>query len=163
MASFIAFLLAPRSVIITNNLTYLRPYNISFISDNSDTDTIIGMILYFDEVYTIENKNYYQIKIQDLLLQLNRNSHVVLPQIEYEKNAVIVGRSTHQYVVKVKYIFYTLNDPYASLCIRGILNELFSLISTSFSFSTIWTKSQQFDVSNLQYIYCSNSTNSTFN
>lgn len=159
VASFISFLMAPRSVAITNQITYLKPYNTSYITDHNST--IIGMILYFDEMYTIENKNYYEIKISEVVLQLNRNSHVVLPQIEYDKDTLVAGRSNRQFLIKVRYIFYTLNDPYASLCIRGVINELFSLITSSFSFSTIWTKSQQYDVSSVQYLYCANQTNSS--
>lgn len=159
IASFLTFILAPRSIQFNNDITYLKPYNVSYITDHNSTVT--GMILYFNEVYNIQNNNYYEIKITSLTLQLNRNSHVVLPQISYEKDFVIPGRSKKNFEIKVKYIFYTLNDPYASLCIRGVLNELFSLISTSFSFSTIWTKTEQFDTSNVQYIYCSNNTNGT--
>ena len=91
-ASTILFVLAPRSVEITNKMSYLRPYNMSYITDHNST--VIGMILYFDEIYSIDNKNFYDIKIIDVALQLNRNSHVVLPQIENDKDGFVGGRST---------------------------------------------------------------------
>lgn len=158
-ASIVAFLLAPRSVSIVNQVTDLKPYNISYIT--SQNGTIMGMVLYFDETYLIDNNNFYEIRITNLVLQLNRNSHVVLPQINFEHNAVVSGRTKRNFVVNVRYIFYTLNDPYASLCIRGVIDELFTLISASFTFSNIWTKSQQYDTSDVQYLFCNNQTNSS--
>lgn len=154
--SLLTFLLAPRSISIKNGLTNLKPDNLSIIYDHNST--IIGMILYFDEIYTVENNNFYSIKLNTLSLQLNRNSHLIMPMISYKNDETIGPRVTKQVEVKVKYIMYTLNDPYASLCIRGVLNELFTLVSSSFSFSTLWTNNEQDAISNVQYIYCSNSS-----
>lgn len=150
------FLLAPRSVLIKNDSTNLKPYDYTYIKDKNTT--IIGIILYFDEQYEIVNLNYYAVRMNNLTLQLNRNSYVSLPKLNYLKNVQIPARSSLILDVKVKYILYTLNDPYAGLCINGVLNDLFTLITTSFSFSTLWNSDYLVSMNQVQYLSCSNKT-----
>ncbi|CAF0706983.1 unnamed protein product [Brachionus calyciflorus] len=150
------FWLSPRSIEIINDASDVHPYNFTFIKDNNVT--IIGMILHFDETFHIKNNNYFSIEMKNISLQLNRNSHYTMPKICYPKDFLIPARTSVDFTVKVKYIMYSVNDPYAGLCITGILNNLFSFISTSFSFSTLWNRNLLLESNKIQYIYCSNKT-----
>lgn len=152
----LVFWLSPRKIIISAVKSDVHPYNFSLITDKNSTT--LGIILEFEEIYRIKNENYYSVTMKNLSLQLNRNSHITLPKIAYIKDYSISARASVDFSVYVKYIMYTLNDPYAGLCITGVLNNLFCLISSSFTFSTLWDSSLLQDTSKIQYIYCSNTT-----
>lgn len=154
------FWISPRTIAITNEASDVHPFNFTIIKDNNLT--IVGMILHFEETFKIKNQNFYSIEMKNLSLQLNRNSHLTMPKIFYQKNYVIPARTSVDFNVKVRYIMYSINDPYAGLCISGVLNNLFSLITTAFSFSTIWDSNLLIDLNKIQYIYCSNRTLSHF-
>ena len=159
VAVLVTYLIAPRSVAVVNNLVNIQPYNITPIQDTSGQT--IGITLYFEEQFNIKNDNFYDIKMRNLTLQINRNSHVTLPKILYTKDLTITRRTSIVLVVKVKYMMYSMidqNDPYADLCVKGVINELFSLISTSFAFSTLWTNNEQAYINNVQYIFCKNTS-----
>jgi hypothetical protein len=148
----LTFLLAPRSMKLSNTLVDLYPYNITYIYDiNNET---IGINIFFEEKFHIQNDNFYEVHMKNLTLELNRISHLTSPQIAYDRNVPIAPRSSIDLVVKVKYIMYTVNDAYAGLCIKGIINELFALITTTFSFSTLWNSSEEATVKSTQYLYC---------
>lgn len=152
--------LSPRKIIISAVKSDVHPYNFTLITDkNSST---LGIILEFEEMFQIKNENFYSVTMKNLSLQLNRNSHITLPKISYTKDYVLPARANVNFSVLVKYIMYSLNDPYAGLCITGVLNNLFCLISSSFTFSTLWDSSLLQDTSKIQYIYCSNKTLSRY-
>ncbi|RNA30055.1 transmembrane protein -like [Brachionus plicatilis] len=156
----LVFWLSPRKIIISAVKSDVYPYNFTLITDKNSTT--LGIILEFEEVFRIKNENYFSVSLKNLSLQLNRNSHITLPKISYTKDFVLPSRANVDFSVFVKYIMYSLNDPYAGLCITGVLNNLFCLISSSFTFSTLWDSSMLQDTSRIQYIYCSNKTLSRY-
>lgn len=157
IASFgIYFFLSPRSIDIKSIYQNVKPYNITYIRDTNSTT--VGLIIDFNEKYSITNKNFYSVHMKNVTLQLNRNSRVTLPKLSYRKNVEIGARQNQTINVKVKYILYTLNDPYVQLCINEVLNDLFTLVSTYFSFSTLWNNDERYFIDSMQYIYCSNTS-----
>lgn len=156
IASTLTFLLAPRNISITNKSLDLHPYNITLIP-NFDNTTTIGMNLFFEEVFEIHNSNFFHVKMKNLTLELNRISHLVAPQITYEKDFPLNARESTEVLVKMKYTMYTDTDPYVELCINHVINELFALVTTTFQFSTLWTNNVEIQIKNTQYLYCTNS------
>lgn len=152
----LVFWLSPRKIIISVVKSDVHPYNFSLITDKNSTT--LGITLDFEEIFRIKNENYFTVTLKKMSLQLNRNSHITLPKISYTKDYSIPARASVDLSVYVKYIMYTLNDPYAGLCITGVLNNLFCLITSSITFSTLWDSSLLQDTSKIQYIYCSNAT-----
>ena len=149
------FFLLPRSIQITSQQTHIRPYNLTYIRDLSNSSTT-GVIILFEETYMVKNHNFYSVTMKNLTLQLNRNSRVSLPQLSYKQNMRVSARGSETIHIKIKYSLYTLYDPYVDLCINNVISDLFTMVSTYFSFSTLWTSDQRFIVDTMQYIYCSN-------
>lgn len=156
VAFILTFILAPRNISISNSLVDLHPYNISIIS-NFENQTV-GMNIFFEETFHIQNYNFFQVTMKNLTLELNRISHLVAPQISYPKNFPLKPRERTEVIVKVKYIMYSETDPYVDLCTREVINELFALITTTFSFTTLWTSGLEVQTKNTQYLYCTNSS-----
>jgi hypothetical protein len=153
----VSFFLAPRSIQVSNDLKILMPYKIEYVND-VNSSAKIGIILYFEERYSIKNNNYFSIIVHNMNMQIERNSHVITPELEYAKDVIIPRRSTQLFSVKIKYAMYAVDDPYAYLCINGFLNNLFSLISTTFVYSSLWNVDEQISLSSIQYINCQNRT-----
>jgi len=152
IASTLTFLLAPRIISVSTRKVDIHPYNISNIV-NPDNITI-GKNIFFEEVYEIYNGNFFQIKMKNLTLELNRVSHLVAPQITYQKDSPLKPRESTNVSVKVKYIMYSETDPYVDLCDHGIINELFALITTTFQFDTLWSSDVEVQLKTTQYLYC---------
>jgi hypothetical protein len=158
IASTLTFLLAPRTISISNKLVDLHPFNITKITD-PDNNTI-GINLSFQEIFEIHNANFFQVKMKNLTLELNRISHLVAPKIIYNKDTPIDARESTNVSVNVTYIMYSETDPYVDLCDKGVINELFALMTTTFQFSTLWSADVEVQLKNTQYLYC-RFTNST--
>lgn len=156
IASTLTFILAPRNITISNKLVDLHPFNITVIKD-ADNETI-GMDLFFQEIFQVKNNNYFEVHMKNLTLELNRISHLVAPTISYDKNKSLKPRDSTEVIVNIKYPMYTEQDPYVDLCIKEIINELFALITTTFSFTTLWTNDLEVQIKNTQYLYCTNSS-----
>jgi hypothetical protein len=142
---------------VTSYSTRIKPYNITYLYD--ETHQTEGMILEFEERFNIDNKNYYSVSLRNITLELNRNSRVVLPKLSYTKDTLILPRSNDTVSVKVKYVLYVLDDPYIRFCIENDITDLFTFVSTYFSFSTLWNSDERYFVDSMQYIYCVNSSN----
>lgn len=158
IASTLTFLLAPRTISITNKQVDLHPFNITQITD-SDNATV-GLSLSFMEIFEIHNANFFRVKMKNLTLELNRISHLVAPKIAYTKDFPLDARESTNVTVNVTYIMYADSDPYVDLCNTGVINELFALITTTFQFSTLWSGDLEVQLKNTQYLYC-RFTNST--
>ncbi len=156
LGAIIVLILAPRPIKSLNDQMYVDPYNISLIKD--ENKTMIGFTLTFEESFELINSNYYSIQMRNLTLQIDRDSRRILPKLFYQKGFEIPALSTRVLKVKVMYSMYLLDDPYAGLCAQGLLNNLFSLVSTSFSFSTLWNLNEQINLNTLQYVSCKNVT-----
>ena len=120
------------------------------------------MNIFFQEVFEIHNANFFEVKMKNLTLELNRISHLVAPQITYVKDSPLKARSSTNVNVSVKYIMYAETDPYVNLCIESVINELFALVTTTFQFSTLWSSDLEVQLKNTQYLYC-RYTNITIN
>ena len=151
------YLLAPREITLQNNLVTLKPTNITYINDIVTNNTI-GLIINFNTQYEVHNKNFFQVSLQSLLLDINRNSHSTQPKLTYQKETKIAPRSIGSVRIGITYAIYSNYDPYANLCLSGSLNDLFSMISATFSFATLWTNNQQSRIDVMQYIVCRNVT-----
>lgn len=90
----------------------------------------------------------------NVTLELNRIAHLTNPELSYEKNIALSPRDTTDIKVKVKYVMYGETDPYVDLCSKGVINELFALISSTFSFKTLWTNGLDIQVKVTQYLFC---------
>ena len=154
LGSLIALLLVPRPIKALNEVVYIEPYNFSLIKDGNSS--VIGFTLTFEESFDLVNSNYYSIHMRNLTLQIDRDSHRILPKLFYHKDFKIPALTRKIFKVKVKYSMYLLDDPYARLCVKGLLNNLFSSVSTSFSFATLWNLNEQINLNTLQYISCKN-------
>jgi LEA14-like dessication related protein len=152
VSSVLIALLAPREISIKNDLTLLKPKNVSLLKGPSN-DTI-GLQINFTTQYDIYNENYFDIKLRNILFDINRNGDVTRPSISYEKNFTIEARKNISFSIHVSYAMYTDDDPYAQLCITHTINNLFSLITSTFTFSTLWSSNQQFRIDSMQYIVC---------
>lgn len=156
IASALIFILAPRNIYIQNKLIDLHPYNISLQKD-FDNRTI-GLNIFFEETYEVTNNNYYEVHMSNLTLELNRISRLTAPKISYTKNLPLKPRSSTEVVVKVSYLMYAQTDPYVKLCLDEVINELFALVTTTFSFNTLWNNRLEVQAKNTQYLYCTNSS-----
>lgn len=145
-------LLAPREISIKNDYTSLKPKNISLLK--GPTNDTIGLQINFTTQYEIYNKNFFDIKLRNILFDINRNGDVTRPIISYQKNFTISARKNVSFSINVSYTMYTDNDPYAQLCISHTINDLFSLITSTFTFTTLWSSNQQFRLDSMQYIVC---------
>jgi hypothetical protein len=154
------FFLAPRNIRVTNYSTRIKPYNITYLYDEQNRTE--GMIIEFEERFNIINQNYYSVSLRNITLELNRNSRVVLPKLAYTKDAPILPRSNDTVDVKVKYVLYVIDDPLIRFCIDNDIRDLFTFVSTYFSFATLWNNDERYFVDNMQYIYCTNSSIQTF-
>lgn len=127
ICSFVAialtFLFVPRTIYITNDLVNVEPYNVTFITGLNSTK-IFGIEIYFNEQYKIQNDNFYQVKMNNLTLELTRISHITTPDLYYDKDVPISPRSSRIINIKVRYIMFMEDDPYT-----GLVNSLnFTLI-----------------------------------
>jgi hypothetical protein len=156
LATLLTFLLVPRAITVSNDIVNVKPYNITYLTGQNST-RIIGMAILFNEQYVIQNSNFYNIKMSNLTLELTRINVVTEPELIYNQNEPIPPRSSVTINVKVKYIMYKEDDPYAELCINNIINQLFTLITTTFSFSAIWNTYQESHLKSIQYLTCSSS------
>lgn len=156
VAGSLTFTLAPRSISISSKLTDLHPFNITDIVDFENNT--IGINIFFLETYEITNNNYYVVHMKNLTLEVNRVSHVTAPQIKYEKETPLKPRSTTEVTVEVKYVMYKETDVYVDLCLKEIVNELFALMTATFSFTTLWSNDLEVQLKSTQYIYCTNSS-----
>ena len=154
----IFFFLSPRSIKITNSSTHIKPYNITYIQAHNGTSAIIGIILDFEESFSIENPNFYTVYMRNVSLQLNRNSRILLPKLSYTKGLPIERRGNDTFQLKVKYTLSILNDPYVQLCINNIIDDLFTLVSSAFSFSTLWSNDETYMTESMQYLFCTNNS-----
>jgi hypothetical protein len=102
----------PRSIVITNDLVNVEPYNITYIMGNN-ASKVLGIEIYFIENYKIQNNNFFSIKMNNLTLEVTRISKVSSPDLIYEKNVFLQPKSTNIVNVKVKYTMYSQDDPYA--------------------------------------------------
>ncbi len=152
IATTLTFLLAPRVISVSSSQSDLHPYNITNIY--TPDNVTIGKNIFFEEIYEIYNANFFEVKMINLTLELNRISHLVAPQITYVKDLPLKPREKTNVSVSVKYIMYSETDPYVDLCDRGVINELFALVTTTFQFSTLWSKDVEAQVKATQYLYC---------
>lgn len=153
------YLLAPRAIIITNDTINVKPYNITYIFNSTD---IIGLAISFNEQYVIKNNNFYPLNMINLTLELTRINIVTEPDLTYNQNELISPLSSVTINVKVKYIMYKTDDAYTDLCIKNKIHDLFTLISTTFSFSAIWNSYQESHLKSIQYISCNINNNNKF-
>jgi hypothetical protein len=116
------------------------------------------MIIEFEELFSINNNNYYSVSVHNVSLKLNRNSRDLLPKLNYTRDSPIAARSVETLSVKVTYVLYEQNDPLIQLCIDSIISELFTFVSSYVSFATLWNKDELYFVDNVQYIACTNSS-----
>ncbi len=156
IASILTFTLAPRNISISTKLSDLHPFNISHI-ENYENKTI-GLCIFFNDTFEVTNSNYFEVHMKNLTLEINRISHVTAPQIKYVKDLPLKPRSRTEVTVEVKYMMYAETDVYVDLCIKNIVNELFSLMTATFSFTTLWSNDLQVQLKSTQYIYCTNSS-----
>ncbi len=56
--------------------------------------------------------------------------------------------------IYVEYAIYVKNDAYASFCIAHLVESLFSFISVTFTYSTLWSSTSQARIDSSQYIVC---------
>lgn len=145
-------MLAPRELNLTSNLTYLNAINLTKISNN-DNETI-GIKILFKDSFFIQNNNYFSINLKTIELKINRNSLSIVPQITYKNDLVINARTKQLIDIYVYYSIYTNDDPYANFCMSGLIKNLFSLIETTITFSTLWSSNYQTHLSTMQYISC---------
>lgn len=96
--------------------------------------------------------------MENVTLELNRIAHLTNPELTYEKNIAIAPRDTTDVKVQVKYTMYGETDPYVDLCSKGVINQLFALVSSTFSFKTLWTNGVNIQVKDTQYLYCTSPT-----
>lgn len=156
IAGSLTFTLAPRNISIISSKQDLHPINITDIVDFENKT--IGINIFFLETYEITNNNYYVVHMKNLTLEVNRISHVTAPQIKYEKETPLKPRSTTEVSVEVKYVMYKETDVYVDLCLKEIVNELFALMTATFSFTTLWSNDLEVQLKSTQYIYCTNSS-----
>ena len=161
--SFIFFLLvttiltgiyffSPRKIEVSTKLEYMEPFEYNFIKDkNSST---IGMILYFEEKFSIKNFNFYKINLRDIELKFKRHSHINSPKLSYKKHFEIPALSEKVIDVKVKLALYSKMDEHVDLCIKGLIADLFSAVKGVFSFGTMWTSDKLVEIKEVQYINC---------
>jgi hypothetical protein len=152
LAVLFSFLFAPRDLEVTNDQVDLPAYNLTRIYDlNNQT---IGLMISFKDSFFIENNNYFGVKLKNVQLEINRNSHSIEPKIKYNENMMIQARHRDLVIIFVNYTIYSDDDPYATFCTNGLIRNLFSLIKTTFTFSTIWSANLQAHVNTMQYIGC---------
>lgn len=156
IAATLTFILAPRNISIVNRLVELHPYNLSLIKNYDNKTT--GLNIFFEETYEVTNNNFFTVHMVNLTLELNRISHMTAPKISYEKNLPLKPRKSTQVPVKIQYVMYSETDPYVDLCMREVINELFALVTTTFSFNTLWNNGMEIQIKNTQYLYCTNSS-----
>lgn len=150
-----SFIMAPRKLYIENKLVDLVPYNLSQIKDSNSS--VIGLVLYFEEKFTIHNYNFYKIKLDSVNLKIKRKSINNLPKLSYSSSFEVGPLSENTLSIKIEYVVYR-NDVYVDLCLRDELNDLFSYITTSFTYSTFIQSNCKHEVNNLQFISCKNKT-----
>ena len=147
--------MAPRKLYIENKLVDLVPYNLSEIKD-SNNSSVIGLVLHFEEQFTIHNYNFYRIKLDSVNLKIKRKSIINLPKLSYSNSFEVGPLSEKSVSIKIEYVVYRINDVYVDLCLRDELNDLFSYITTSFTYSTFIKSNCKHEVNNLQFISCKN-------
>ena len=152
VAVLFSYLFAPRDLSVVNDQVDLPAYNLTKISDSNNQT--IGLMISFKDSFFIENNNYFAIKLKSVQLEINRNSHSIEPKISYDENMTIQARRRDLVTIFVNYTIYSQDDPYASFCTNGLIRNLFSLIKTTFTFSTIWSANLQAHVNTMQYIGC---------
>ncbi len=151
-ASLLSFLFAPREVSVKNDILNLQALNISNILDlNNQT---IGLIISFKDTFFIQNNNYFAIKLNKIQFEINRNLRSIEPKIRFDKNMVIQARRRELVDIFVDYEMFSDEDPYTNFCLDGLIKNLFSLVKTTFTFSTIWSANLQTSISVMQYIGC---------
>ena len=111
IGAVLIFIFIPRDIQITNNITYISPYNVTYIK-NDVNGSILGLIIYFNENFIINNENFYSVEITDLELEITTGKDTINPEISYEK-AKISPRTTSQLFVKIKYTMFVEDDQYA--------------------------------------------------
>lgn len=153
LAVLFSYLFAPRELTVTNDQTEVPAHNLTRIHDQNNQT--IGLMISFKENFFIENNNYFGIKLKNVQFEINRNSHSIEPKIKFEENMNIQARRRELVILSVDYTIYSEDDPYANFCIDGLIRNLFSLIKTTFTFSTIWSANLQAHVNTMQYIGCS--------
>lgn len=155
LGAIISFLLAPRSIVIANDVKNVKPYD--FVKKVDEQNRTIGLTLNFEENFDMKNNNFYSVQVRKLTLQLDRNSERILPKIGFTPNFNVPGLANKTFSVKISYDIYS-RDPYDKLCIESIIDSIFASVVSSFSFSTFWTSDQTVNFSKIQYIGCSNET-----
>ncbi len=146
------YFLTPRNIEVTNNFEYMEPYEINLIKDQNST--AIGMILYFEEKFSVKNFNFYKINLRDISLKFKRHSHVSSPKLSYKKHLEIPALSEKLIDVKVKLALYSKMDEHVDLCIKGLIADIFSSVKGEFSFGTMLTGNKLVEIKEVQYINC---------
>lgn len=153
-----AFLVSPRRIVLDRTiklnagLNYISPFNVSVIKDRNSN--VIGKIYHFTEQFTIQNDNFYPIKLNRVEMKLHRDTHVNYPHISHCESTSISAKSSKNIELNVKFILYEANDEYARWCVRNQINQFMTLVTSSFSFSTLWNSQEQMSLTSLQFLKC---------
>lgn len=103
----------PRDISFKSTQSMLKPTNLTLIKDTNLNETI-GLIIEFNATYKINNKNYYKIQIESIVLDINRNSRVTQPKIKFDKT-IIYPRQIQTLNIHVIYPIYTHYDPVSEI------------------------------------------------